>query len=87
MTLLNYLGGSFYTGLTNGATTTYTFDPTIGGDTGVIECSSPVNSSRLDNEMTRWTHEIRVASDFEILYHLGRFRLTGHGYHYRRRQD
>jgi len=49
------------TGTTNG----YNFDPTIGGDPGVVECGNPANAVRLQNEMTRATHEFRVSSDFE----------------------
>ncbi len=49
------------TGTNNG----YNFDPTIGGDPGVIECGNPANAVVLDNEMQRWTHEFRVSSDFE----------------------
>lgn len=60
-----YLVGSFYNGVGSNATTTYSFDPTIGGDPGVIECGTPANGSHLDNEMTRWTHEFRVSSDWE----------------------
>ncbi|MEO0614588.1 MAG: TonB-dependent receptor [Pseudomonadota bacterium] len=59
-----YLVGSFYTGLTT-PTTTYTFDPTISGNPNVIECGTPANAARIDNEMTRWTHEFRVSSDFD----------------------
>lgn len=60
-----YLVGSFYTGLTTNPTTTYTFDPTIGGDPGVIECGTPANAARIDNENTRWTHEFRIATDWD----------------------
>lgn len=49
------------TGTNNG----YNFDPTIGGDPGVVECGNPANAVRLKNEMTRSTHEFRVSSDFE----------------------
>ena len=59
-----YLVGSFYTGLT-APTTAYDFDPTIGGDPNVIECGTPANAARIDNEMTRWTHEFRVSSAFD----------------------
>ncbi|MGI9236285.1 MAG: TonB-dependent receptor [Woeseiaceae bacterium] len=60
-----YLVGSFYNGLTTNPTTTYTFDPTIGGDPGVIECGTPANAAHIDNENTRWTHEFRVSSDWD----------------------
>lgn len=60
-----YLVGSFYNGLTTGATTVYSFDPTIGGDPGVVECGTPANASHLDNDMTRWTHEFRVSTDWD----------------------
>ncbi len=59
-----YLVGSFYTGPLP-ATNRYVFDPTLGGDPGVIECGSPVNASRISNENTRWTHEFRVSSDLD----------------------
>ena len=52
------------TGTTNG----YNFDPTIGGDPGVVECGNPANAVRLKNEMTRSTHEFRVSSDFESAF-------------------
>lgn len=58
-----YLVGSYYHGLSNGYTTAYTWDPTIRGNTGVIECSTPVNSAKIDNEQTRFTSELRVSGD------------------------
>jgi len=60
-----YLVGSFYNDIGSDADTTYFWDPTIGGDPGVIECGNPANAVNLENEMTRWTHEFRVATDFE----------------------
>ena len=79
-----YLVGSFYNGVGSAADTTYFWDPTIGGDPGVIECGNPANAVNLENDMTRWTHELRVATvtskaplnfqggvfyeDFEILH-------------------
>ncbi|NIM69094.1 MAG: TonB-dependent receptor [Xanthomonadales bacterium] len=54
-----------YTGYFGHASTRYTWDPTIGGDPGVIECGDPSNGSRMQNEVTRWTHEIRLSSDFD----------------------
>ncbi len=60
-----YLVGSFYNGLTTGATTVYSFDPTISGDPGVIECGTPANASAINNEMTRLTNEIRFTTNFE----------------------
>jgi outer membrane receptor protein involved in Fe transport len=60
-----YLVGSYYNGLSDDTSTFYTWDPTIGGDTGVIECGTPVNAARIENENTRWTHEARVATNFE----------------------
>jgi outer membrane receptor protein involved in Fe transport len=66
-----YLVGGFYHGLYD-ATTQYKLDPTIGGDPGVVECGNPANAVFLDNEMSRWTHEFRVSTDFE-----GPFSFTG----------
>jgi outer membrane receptor protein involved in Fe transport len=60
-----YLVGSFYNGVGSDADTTYFWDPTIGGDPGVIECGNPANAVNLENEMTRWTHEFRVSTDFD----------------------
>jgi outer membrane receptor protein involved in Fe transport len=54
-----------YYGLTTNPTTGYGYDPTLGGDPGVIECGNPANAVNLENEMTRWTHEFRVASNFD----------------------
>ena len=59
-----YLVGSYYNGLSSDTSTFYTFDPTIGGDPAVIECGTPANAARIENENTRWTHEARVASNF-----------------------
>ncbi|MGI9199503.1 MAG: TonB-dependent receptor, partial [Woeseiaceae bacterium] len=56
-----YSDVSAITGTNNG----YNFDPTIGGDPGVVECGTPANAVYLDNEMTRWTHELRVNSNFD----------------------
>ena len=56
-----YTGVDGITGTNNG----YNFDPTIGGDPGVVECGNPANAVFLDNEMSRWTHELRVNSDFD----------------------
>ena len=58
-----YLVGSYYTGLTTG--TAYTMDPTLGGDPNVIECGTPVNAARIENENERWTHEARIATNFD----------------------
>lgn len=60
-----YLVGSFYNGLTTNPSTVYGFDPTIGGDPGVIECGTPANGARINNGNTRWTHEFRVATNFD----------------------
>lgn len=60
-----YLVGSFYTGLTTNPTTTYAYDPTLGGDTGVIECGDPSNAAHIENSNTRWTHELRATSNFD----------------------
>ena len=65
-------GASYYTGFgvgetatTNTVTTRYTFDPTLGGDPGVIECGNPANAVHLDNEMTRLTNEIRFSTNWD----------------------
>ncbi|NNC76847.1 MAG: TonB-dependent receptor [Woeseiaceae bacterium] len=60
-----YLVGGFYNGVGYVATTVYSYDPTIGGDPGVIECGTPANAAGISNEMTRWTHEFRVATDWD----------------------
>ena len=63
---MRILGGQLLQRLPSADTSTfYTFDPTIGGDTGVIECGTPVNAARIENENTRWTHEARLATNFE----------------------
>ena len=68
-----YLVGGFYTGLgTDYTPDVYTFDPTIGGDPGVIECGTPANAARIENENTRWTHELRVATNWD-----GRINMQG----------
>ncbi len=73
-----YLVGGYYNGLGTGYNTTYdpttfyTFDPTIGGDPGVVECGTPANAARIENENTRWTHEFRVATNWE-----GRINMQG----------
>ena len=65
-------GASYYTGFgvgetatTNTVTTRYTFDPTLGGDPGVIECGTPANAVALDNEMTRLTNELRFSTNWD----------------------
>ncbi|MDA9050085.1 TonB-dependent receptor [Pseudomonadales bacterium] len=64
-----YLVGSFYTGLPSaadgGPTTTYSWDPTLSGNTGVIECGNPSNAAHIENQNTRWTHEFRVTTNFD----------------------
>jgi outer membrane receptor protein involved in Fe transport len=60
-----YLVGSFYNGIGSDATTTYGFDPTIGGNPGVVECGNPANNAHITNKNKRFTQEIRVVSDFE----------------------
>ncbi len=73
-----YLVGGYYNGLGTGyntdydPSTFYTFDPTIGGDSGVIECGTPANAARIENENTRWTHELRVATNWD-----GRLNMQG----------
>lgn len=56
-----YIAGSFYHGLTD--VTAYSFDPTISGNTAVIECGNPANNYNAENENTRMTHEFRVSTD------------------------
>jgi outer membrane receptor protein involved in Fe transport len=58
-----YLTGSYYFGNTNG--TAYSWDPTLSGDPGVIECGNPANAVALDNEMTRMTNELRFATNWD----------------------
>ena len=58
-----YLVGSFYTGLPDGTGVAYSYDPTIGGDIGVIECGNPANNFSVENENTRMTHEFRISTD------------------------
>ena len=59
-----YLVGGWYTGTyTQG--TAYTFDPTLSGDPGVIECGTPANAVHLDNEMTRLTNELRFSTNWD----------------------
>lgn len=64
-----YLVGSYYNGVGNysdySTYTTYFWDPTLGGDPGVIECGDPSNQANISNEVTRWTHEFRMTSDFD----------------------
>ena len=64
-----YLVGGFYTGLPaaadGGPTTTYGWDPTLSGNSGVIECGNPTNAAHIENQNTRWTHEFRVTTDFD----------------------
>ena len=73
-----YLVGGYYNGLGTGyntdydPSTFYTFDPTIGGDAGVIECGTPANAARIENENTRWTHELRIATNWD-----GRVNMQG----------
>ena len=66
-----YLVGGFYTGLTE-TTNTYNWDPTISGNTGVVECGTPANAARIENENTRWTHEFRFATNWD-----GRLNMQG----------
>lgn len=60
-----YLVGGYYTGITDPAVSVYTWDPTISGNPGVIECGTPANAAHINNENTRWTHEFRFASDWD----------------------
>ena len=67
----DYLVGSFYTGLTE-TTNAYNWDPTISGNPGVVECGTPANAARIENENTRWTHEFRFATNWD-----GRLNMQG----------
>ncbi|MGB0188846.1 MAG: TonB-dependent receptor [Aequoribacter sp.] len=58
-----YLVGTYYHGLSNGYTTAYSLDPTLGGNPDVIECGSPTNNVKIDNEQTRFTSELRLSGD------------------------
>jgi outer membrane receptor protein involved in Fe transport len=57
-----YLTGTGYHGLDNGQAN-YSWDPTLSGNTGVIECGNPANNFNAENENTRMTHEVRVSTD------------------------
>jgi len=57
-----YLTGSYYHGLDIGQAN-YSWDPTLSGNTGVIECGNPANNFNAENENTRMTHEFRVSTD------------------------
>jgi outer membrane receptor protein involved in Fe transport len=57
-----YITGVGYHGDTDIAPS-YSFDPTISGNTGVIECGNPANNFNAENENTRMTHEVRVSTD------------------------
>ena len=50
----------------------YTFDPTLSGDPGVIECSAGNGFARMHNKSHRWTHEFRINTD-----QAKRLRFTG----------
>ena len=57
-----YLTGTGYHGLDIGQAN-YSWDPTLSGNTGVIECGNPANNFNAENENTRMTHEVRVSTD------------------------
>lgn len=38
----------------------YTFDPTLSGESDVIECAPASAASIIENENNRWTHEFRI---------------------------
>lgn len=57
-----YLTGTYYHGLDVGQAN-YSWDPTLSGNTGVIECGNPANNFNAENENTRMTHEVRVSTD------------------------
>ncbi|MEC9415951.1 MAG: TonB-dependent receptor [Pseudomonadota bacterium] len=59
-----YLVGGYYTGSYT-AGTAYTWDPTLSGDPGVIECGNPASGTMLDNEMTRMTNELRFSTNWD----------------------
>jgi outer membrane receptor protein involved in Fe transport len=58
-----YMTGNGYTGLSLPIDSQYTYDPTLSGNTGVIECGNPANNYNAENENTRMTHEVRVSTD------------------------
>lgn len=41
----------------------YTYDPTLSGDPGVIECTIGTAYADVFNKNTRWTHEFRINTD------------------------
>ena len=48
----------------------YTWDPTLSGDPNVIECGDPSSASKLDNEMTRMTNELRFTTNWDGIVNL-----------------
>ena len=64
-----YLVGGYYTGDYT-AGTAYTWDPTLSGDPNVIECGDPSSASKLDNEMTRMTNELRFTTNWDGIVNL-----------------
>ena len=43
----------------------YGYDPTLSGNPDVIECGTPANAVGLQNEMTRFTSELRFATNWD----------------------
>ena len=49
----------------------YVFDPTLSGDPEVIECRAAASWTHIENADARWTHEFRVAADFQRFSFIG----------------
>ena len=49
----------------------YVFDPTLSGDPGVIECRAATSWTDIQNADARWTHEFRIAADFDRFSFIG----------------
>ncbi|MCB1647316.1 MAG: TonB-dependent receptor [Pseudomonadales bacterium] len=72
----------------------YTFDPTLSGDSGVVECTAADSFFTVDNENERWTHELRLSGDLNDMFgfttgvfyddfetrHTGNFNYGGQGW-------
>ena len=54
-----------YVAPVNTVTTRYAYDPTLSGNPGVIECGTPANAVGLQNEMSRFTSELRFATNWD----------------------
>ena len=40
----------------------YTYDPTLSGDPGILECTVGTSYTAITNKNTRWTHEARLST-------------------------